>query len=137
MFRDFGKIKLKVNEPILSEEIDLRVILSIELFQAINSFGDLKLIKFKELNGLIFLFSDKFSLANNIFFMRKELLKSLGSLFKYLLFMVLSLNFNRRQDISGRFGMSLLRLGLVLLLAHDYNEFGDYKVVVDFIIAII
>jgi hypothetical protein len=137
VFRDFGKIKLKVNEPILSEEIDLRVILSIELFQAINSFGDLKLIKFKELNGLIFLFSDKFSLANNIFFMRKELLKSLGSLFKYLLFMVLSLNFNRRQDISGRFGMSLLRLGLVLLLAHDYNEFGDYKVVVDFIIAII
>ncbi len=137
MFRDFGKIKLKVNEPILSEEIDLRVILSIELFQAINSFGDLKLIKFKELNGLIFLFSDKFSLANNIFFMRKELLKSLGSLFKYLLFMVLSLNFNRRQDISGRFGMSLFRLGLVLLLAHYYNEFGDYKVVVDFIIAII
>jgi hypothetical protein len=97
----------------------------------------LELIKFEELDGLVFLFGDKFGLANNIFFMREELLKSLGSLFKYLLFMVLSLNFNRRQDISGWFGMSLLRLGLVLLLAHDYNEFGDYKVVVDFIIAII
>jgi hypothetical protein len=137
VFRNFGKVELKVNESILSEEIDLRVILGIELFQAIDSFGDLELVKFEELNGLVFLFGDKFGLANNVFFVREELLKGLGGLFEDLLFIVLSLDFNLRQDISGGCGMSLLRLGLVLLLAHDYNEFGDYKVVVDFIIAII
>lgn len=113
MFGDFGEVKLEVDEAVLGEEVDLGVVFLVEFLETVNRLGYLELVQLEELNCLVFLLSDQFSLSDDILFMGQELLKGLRGLFEDLLCVVLDF------DLDGfyRF-LEVFGLGLVLLFAH-------------------
>lgn len=127
MLWNLRKIQFKINKTILSEQVDLRVVLGVKLLKTINGFGNLELINFEKLNGLIFLFGDEFSSSNDVLFMWQELFHSLAGFFENLLFGLFDLNLDR-------FDWFWLLLDWLrsLFFSHE-NEFlyNKIKVVVD------
>jgi len=87
-----GKVEFEIDESILSEEVDLRIVLRVELLKAIDGLGYLELVNFEEFNGLVFLFVDQLCFSNDVFFMWQELFNYFAGFLEQLLFGLFDLN---------------------------------------------
>ena len=114
VFGHFGEVEFKVDESILCEEINCWLVFRVEFLETVDGFGDLELIKFKEFDGLVFLFGDEFSFSDDIFLMREEGFKSFTGLFEDLLFVILDFDVDRLNNFLLLFG----EFGLLLFFTH-------------------
>lgn len=126
MFRNFGEIEFQINKSIFWEKIGCWFIFWFKVFETIDSFSNLEFIKFNKSNSFIFLFGDKFSFSEDVFFVWDEFFQRLGSLWCNLGFSLFDLNW-------GNLGWLLRLLDSLgwLFFTHDEIDILFNKVVVD------
>lgn len=113
----FGQVEFKVNETILSKEVDLGVVLGVKFFEAVDGLGDLELINLQKFNGFVFLLGDELGLSHDVFLVREEFFKRFAGSIEDLLFGLLDLH------LDGFDWLGLLLLGWLrcLFFSHFYE----------------